>query len=149
MQHHNLIHKQRSKTYSWSCHLEARLFFIMLLRWSIFLFLLVTVNFSGIYSQSGNGDLWRKRESTTIWVSHSYPFLIACLPSSPSWFPCFYLASFPFRLSESIFTTRKCYTKINFSYNEINKCNRFSNFHTSLISNMNAFVSAIYILIVL
>jgi hypothetical protein len=100
--------------YSWSCQLEARLFLIMLLRWSVFLFLLLTVNFSSIYSQSGDGDLWQKRKSTTIWVSHSYPFRIVCLPSSLSWFPCFHLASFPFGLPKSIFTTRKCYMKIFF-----------------------------------
>jgi hypothetical protein len=68
-------------------------------------------------------------------------------PSSPSRLPCSHLASFPPRLSGSIFTKENVIQEIVLPYNEINKCNRFSNFHINSISKINAFFSAFYILV--
>jgi hypothetical protein len=89
----------------------------------------------------------RRERAQRIWVSHLYPFLIACLT-----FLTFLDSMFPFsklsiRIIRKHLHKEKMLYKNLFSYNEINKCNFFCNFHTSSIININAFFSAFYILV--
>jgi len=127
MQHHNLIHKHRSKTildhviqkqdYSWSC----KTFSSSLSTWT----LLTSILNPGLIICD------RRERAQLLWVSHSYPFRIACLTFLDSMFP---------------------FSKLSLLSLDIlhHKGGAFSlviDPHTGLISNKNAFFTVIYILV--
>jgi hypothetical protein len=83
MQHHNLIHRHRSKTildhaiqkqdYSWSCKTLSSSLSTWTLLGSIPNPVLIICD--------------RRERAQLLWVSHSYPFRIACLTFLASMFP--------------------------------------------------------------
>jgi hypothetical protein len=83
MQHHNLIHRHRSKTildhaiqkqdYSWSCKTLSS----SLSTWTLL----------GSFPNPVLIICDRRERAQLLWVSHSYPFRIACLTFLASIFP--------------------------------------------------------------